>query len=83
MNVTIFSQPGCLACNLVKSVLTEHKQEFVERIIGFDISVSEFKMRFPDAETVPLIIMGEEHIKYSDFLRKFMAANEDVRILAK
>jgi glutaredoxin len=76
MNVIVYTQPGCLACDLVKSVLMEHKQNFVEKILGFDLSIDEFKIFFPDAETVPFIIMGEEHVRYSEFLARF---NEEVQ----
>jgi len=71
MKIVVYTQSGCLACDLVKSVLKESNQEYVEKIIGYDLSLAEFKLSFPDAETVPFIIMGEEHVKYSEFVAKF------------
>lgn len=76
MKIIVYTQPGCLACDLVKSVLKESNQEYVEKIIGYDLSREEFKLSFPDAETVPFIIMGEEHVKYSEFVTKF---REDIQ----
>lgn len=74
-NITVYTQPGCLACNLVKSVLVESNQEFVEKIIGYDLTATEFKISFPDVEMVPFIIMGEEHVRYSEFLTRFLGAS--------
>lgn len=65
-NILIYTQPGCDACNAAKDFLKKNKQEYEEKVIGRHFSLDWFKSHFPEAETIPHILMKGKIIKYSD-----------------
>lgn len=67
---TIYTMIGCEACKAVKDVLIEHNVKFKEIVIGRHIAMDGFKYRFPEAKTLPVILEGNEEIKYSDFFKR-------------
>jgi len=68
--ITIYTMATCAACKAVKDRLNEHKVKFKEIMIYRDIAMDGFKYRFPEAEIVPLILIGNEQIKYNDFFKE-------------
>jgi glutaredoxin len=70
---TIYTMATCAACKAVKERLSEHKIKFKEIMIYRDIAMEGFKYRFPDAATVPVILMGTEQIPYSKLMAEDFA----------
>jgi glutaredoxin len=56
MNVTIYSQPTCPACDQLKKEYKEKGIPFTEIVIGKDISVAEFKEIYPSVRRVPFVV---------------------------
>jgi glutaredoxin len=56
MNITIYSQPTCPACDQLKKEYKEKGIPFTEIIIGKDIAVSEFRELYPNVRSVPFVV---------------------------
>lgn len=62
MATTIYTKDTCPFCAKAKNVLNKLGKPFNEVRVGSDITVEEFKQKFPNATTVPQIILDEEQI---------------------
>jgi glutaredoxin 3 len=58
----VYSKDNCPYCVKAKNLLNAHGIEFTEIKIGVDITRDEFLEAFPNARTVPQIILEGEHI---------------------
>jgi glutaredoxin 3 len=57
-NIELWSQPNCLGCNMVKNILTNiYKVPYTERMIQDELTKEEFYSKFPEAKTIPQIII--------------------------
>lgn len=64
----VYSKDNCPYCVKAKNLLNARGIEFTEIKIGVDITRDEFLETFPDARTVPQIILGGEHVGGYDML---------------
>ena len=53
---TIYSQTNCPACVALKKQYQETGVEFVEVIIGKDVTVADFRAAYPDVRSVPFVV---------------------------
>ena len=60
MSLIVYSQPNCPGCVIMKNKLKEEGKTFTEIIIGKDITVDEFKERFPTVRSVPFMVDAKE-----------------------
>ena len=58
--MTVYSKDNCPACVLIKAQLHNQGVEFKEVKIGRDISVEEFKEKFPNVRAVPHVVESGE-----------------------
>lgn len=56
----VYTQDNCPACVFTKAKLKAQNIEFMEMNIGKDISVEDFRAKFPHVRSVPYVIDGEE-----------------------
>lgn len=56
MNITIYSQPHCPACDKLKMEYKSKDILFTEIIIGKDIAVAEFRELYPNVRSVPFVV---------------------------
>ena len=57
-NIVIYSKDHCPHCVQAKNLLTIRGKQFTEVKINQDITVEEFKTLFPDAKTVPIVMIN-------------------------
>ena len=62
LSVEVYSKPDCVYCTRAKHLLDSRGYDYIERIIGTDITLEDFKAVFPNAKTVPQIIINGKHI---------------------
>lgn len=62
MNIEIFSKENCVYCNRAKALLLQKGLNFVEHVIGKDYTREAFMEKFPNAKTVPQVIINGEHV---------------------
>lgn len=62
MKAVVYSKPNCPNCVQAKNLLSIKNIEYTEIRIGEDITREEFFSLFPEAKTVPQIILQGRHI---------------------
>lgn len=60
MSLIVYSQPNCPGCVTLKNKYKEEGVVFTEVVIGKDITVDEFKQRFPTVRSVPFVVDSKE-----------------------
>ncbi len=82
LNIQIYSQPGCGACEAAKMLLKSKNIPYQELILNLGqkqeegktyVPVEHLKARFPEARTMPQIFNGRKHIGGMPELNKFIA----------
>lgn len=64
---TVFSKDNCQYCEMAKRLLDANQQDYLEVKLGRDMQIDEFKTRYPNQRTVPLILKdGQEIGGYQD-----------------
>lgn len=53
MKTIVYSQPNCPGCVTLKNKLKAEGKEFVEVVLGQDMSIEAFKEKFPEVRSVP------------------------------
>lgn len=53
--IEVYGKDGCDYCEKAVSLLNERQMKFYYYELGRDISIDEFKVKFPDQKTVPVI----------------------------
>ena len=56
MNITIYSQTHCPACEALKMEYKSKDIPFTEIVIGVDIAVAEFRELYPNVRSVPFVV---------------------------
>jgi glutaredoxin len=54
--IQIYTKPDCVFCSKSKIYMQKHGIEFVEFLIGRDITREEVIEQFPQMKTVPIIL---------------------------
>ena len=63
MQVIVYSKPACQFCDKAKSLLTQLKIEYTEKVVTKDISLEElFEELGKTVRTIPQIVIDENHI---------------------
>jgi len=74
MKIDVYTKTSCAACLFTKNYLEKQGMNFTELIVDKDITVEEVRNKFPQASTVPIIVIDEEYIggytELSEFLEK-------------
>ncbi len=55
---TVYSMPNCPGCVSLKEKLKSAGEIFNEVMIGTDISLEEFKEKFPSVRSVPHVVVN-------------------------
>ena len=71
--IIVYTKDNCPYCVKAKALLKGYGLEYVETVIGKDITREEFLDIFPTAKTVPQIILDGERIGGYDDLAKRLA----------
>ena len=53
--IEVFGKDGCDYCEKAVSLLNERNMKFTYYELGQDISIEEFKVKFPGQKTVPVV----------------------------
>ena len=53
--IEVYGKDGCIYCEKAVSLLNEHSMKYTYYKLGEDITVDEFKEKFPGQKTVPVI----------------------------
>lgn len=80
MKITIYTKDFCPACSRAKLLLANNKFQFEEIKIGSDITREQVLEMFPDAKTVPIIIINDNRIGGADDL-KLLVESGDINLL--
>ena len=69
MSVYIYGAPGCIWCERAKDLAKQYDLEFTYVDVKENIDNQKaFRMRFPDAKTIPQIVWNGNHIGgYTEF----------------
>ena len=62
MDIIIYTTSGCIYCNKIKELMKRADVEFTQILVGKDISLEEFKMKYPFAQGFPYTIIDEKEI---------------------
>lgn len=62
MKITVYTKPNCIYCDRTKQLLKSKGLDYQEVIIGEDIHRDDFLELFPDARTVPQIVIDEQNV---------------------
>ena len=73
MKVDVYTKSACAACLFTKKYLEEQKMSYTEYIVDKDIMVDEVRKKFPQASTVPLIVIDDIYIGGYQDLSEFLA----------
>jgi glutaredoxin 3 len=80
--IEIYSKPNCPYCETTKSTLKNQGVHFYEYVVGMDIPREEFFQKFPNARTVPQIVINGHHVGgYAD-LTEWMKTNDLRNVLS-
>lgn len=76
-NIEIWSQPNCMPCDMLKSILDNIlKVPYTVKMIQDEINKEDFYKKFPGARTVPQIIIDGNHIGgFPEFQRMMRDGN--------
>ncbi|MDX5474102.1 MAG: NrdH-redoxin [Bacillaceae bacterium] len=66
MNVTVYSQPDCPPCNIVKEFLSYHQITYKEIDISKNIKDKNFLMNELQSYSTPTVVVENEVIKGFD-----------------
>ena len=82
MIYTIYSQPGCTACEQAKNLLKSKGLEYVELILNVGqkqeegktyVPLTHLKERVPDAKSVPQIFHGKWYVGGLNELKPYLS----------
>lgn len=62
MVVQIFTIPGCSYCVKVKQLLERANLEYIQTVVGKDISRDKFKSLYPEVTGFPLVNIDGENV---------------------
>jgi glutaredoxin len=55
MKTIVYSKPNCPGCDTLKAKLKAEGVDYVEIVLGKDISIEAFKEKFPTVRSVPFM----------------------------
>lgn len=75
---TVYSKENCQYCEMAKKLLEANLQSYTEIRIGRDISVDEFKSKYPYERTAPLVLKDGQRIGGFRDLEEFLRVEAPV-----
>lgn len=57
--IEVYTRDGCVKCAETKSILSNKNIEFTEKRIGVDIDRDTVVSKFPDAKSLPILVIDE------------------------
>jgi thioredoxin reductase (NADPH) len=76
MKIEVYTKPDCIYCNRAKALLAEKNFEYTQYMIGKDVTREEVVAKFPNARTVPIIVVDEVWIGGYDQLNEMIVVKE-------
>ena len=73
MEIEIYSKTNCVFCEKAKIRLQKHDPKI--QMLGKDFSRNDFFQQFPNARTLPQIIINKQHIGGYTELKKWLKQN--------
>jgi|13_taG_2_1085334.scaffolds.fasta_scaffold00498_8 glutaredoxin len=70
MQVKIYSKPDCSFCEKAKNLCRLRQIPYDEIVVGVDITRNELLELFPEAKTVPQIVVDDDSIGGYNELKK-------------
>ena len=86
MKYTIYSKENCMYCLGAKKLANEELLNYKVINIGTDITVDEFKAKFPEQKTAPLIMAEDDAGNvtkvggYQEFYNRIMSMKTTVEV---
>lgn len=77
LSVDVYSKPDCVYCTRAKMLLASHGYGYTKHVIGTDLSREQFLQLFPNARTVPQIIINGKLIGGYDNLVEYFEGMEN------
>jgi glutaredoxin len=72
--IEVYTKGSCAACLFTKRYLEEQGKTYIEYVVDRDVTVEEIRKRFPQAVTVPIVVIDEQYIggytELSDFFER-------------
>lgn len=62
MKVEFYSIPGCTYCKKLKLLLQRAKLDYIETIVGKDLSREDYIAMYPNKQSFPFVIIDGEEI---------------------
>ena len=62
MNIIIYTKEKCKWCNNAKQLLKDKQLPYAETVIGIDVTREEVVEKYPEAKTVPIVVIDGEWI---------------------
>jgi glutaredoxin 3 len=81
MIVEVYSKNNCIFCTRAKDLLSRKNIPYTEYNIDMNYTREEFLQKFPNAKTVPQIVINGEHIPGYDHLTEWMENYDKSRFL--
>ena len=75
MNIVIYTKEKCKYCNNAKQLLVDKKLPYQEYAIGLDIDREDVIEKYPEAKTVPIVVIDGEWIGGYMELVDYLTAN--------
>lgn len=60
MKTIVYSKPNCPGCDTLKAKLKSEGVEYVEIMLGKDMTIEDFKAKFPTVRSVPHMIYSKD-----------------------
>jgi len=58
----LYVKPDCPVCVRAKQILKNFNVEYIEYVVGKDITKEDVKRKFPEARVVPIIIFNGDQL---------------------
>jgi len=59
MNITFYGLPDCINCKHLKELFKRANTEYEEIVLTKNLSIEEFKKKYPTIEQFPFVIINE------------------------
>ena len=72
MDFVVYTSPSCGYCHMTKDLITKRGHNYVEKVIGKDLTKEEFFAKMgPSVRSVPQVFLREERIGGYEKLQEY------------
>ncbi len=75
MEFTIYTRPGCPYCDKIKTVLSQRKFEYTEKVLDENFTREQFYEEFGVGSTFPQVIMDNQKLGGCSDAVKYLISN--------